>query len=263
MKLKKIDPKLLGKIFTGLSLVGVGAVGIITAHRTLKYEEILESYEGNKVKATVKTYWPSFVAGGLTCTSILLAERINLKEIAAITGVCTYLVNQREKVAAAVKSGDIVRVKKAYEETADEKMEEKVKYYCKVGPSVEETDRGDLLCFEGYSGRWFRSSEEAVNRAIKKFKNRFENGEYLSFNDFYTELGIAQTHFGHEMGYPNNPDYYDEPPHIEATYFETGQYLMSAVDDFFGLPVGEKVYNDEPILTIDVYTYPMDCWMEI
>lgn len=250
-------------IFSGIAVVGVGVSNFLTAYRSPQFEENLEKYDGSKPKAVAKTYWPTFVAAGLTCTSIVLAERINLKEIAAITGVCTYLVNQRDKVADAIRTGDLNRAKTALKETADPDMEERVKYYCKAGPSVEETDRGDLLCFEGYSGRWFRSSEEAVNRAIQKLREQFIDGEYVCLNDFYTELGLSQTHFGHDWGWCNNPDYYDEPPYIEATYMETGKYLMSAVDEWFGLPVGEKAYNSEPILVIDIFTYPMQGWMEV
>lgn len=224
---------------------------------------MLEECDGNCIKATLKTYWPSIAAAAATCGAIVFAEGVNLKEIATVTGVCAYLAAQRDSVAEATRTGDINRVKSAFRETAQPEMEEKVKYYCKAGPSVEETGRGDLLCIGGYSGRRFRSSEVAVNRAIKAYRDRFNNGEYLSINDLHTELGLSQTHFGHQFGYPNNPDYYDEAPHIEATYFDTGEYLMSAVDEFFGLPVGEKVYNDEPVLVIDVYTYPMEGWMEV
>lgn len=260
---RKLDRKTAALIFSGIAVVGVGVSNVLTAIRSPKYKEILKECNGSKAKAIMRIYWPSFVAGSIAVTGIVLAERINLKEIAAITGVCSYLTSQRDKIISAVKTGDINRVNSTLEETTDPEMEKKVRYYCKAGPSVEETDRGDLLCFEGYSGRWFRSSEEAVNRAIKEMRDRFNNGEPLSYNDFYAALGIAETHFGHDWGWTDNPDYYDEAPHIEATYFDTGKYIMSPIDDFLGIPVGDMVLNDEPILVIDVYTYPMQGWMEV
>ena len=45
----------------------------------------------------------------------------------------------------------------------------------RVRPIIEQTGKGDLLCYESTSGRWFRSSEEFVKNEIKKLNDSCEN----------------------------------------------------------------------------------------
>ena len=260
----RINRKKLGMIFTGTSIAGVITTSVISGIRAPKFKDYLAEEEDTKLgiaKAAIKTHYPTFISGALTIGSIIMAEGVNLKEIAALGGAVIYLAKQRDEILRAVprtKSSD-AKIK----ETFDEEKEAEIRYLVKAGPSVEETGRGDILCLEGYSGRWFRSSEENVNRAIKDLRDAFDRGESICLNDFYVNLGITQTHFGHDWGWVSNPDYYDEAPYIEATYMDTGTFLMSPVDEYLGLPMGEQVYNDEPILVIDIFTYPMQCWMEV
>ena len=244
----------MGKVFTGLSLIGVGVSNVITARRTLKYQEILNGYSGNHVKAAVKTYYPSFIAVGLTCGSILLAEGINLKEIAAVTGVVTYLTSQRDRTMDAIEKfgGEELREKVETAVPKDQKMEAEIRYICKAGPSVEETGRGDLLCYDAYAGRWFRSCETAVNKAIKDLNDKFARGEYLSLNDFHELLGLELTHFGHTFGWAANPDYYDCPIEFDVTILD--EYKSKN-------PKGQLETLDEPVLVIDYLVYPMECYM--
>lgn len=260
--MKKPDRRTLALIFSGIAVVGVGVSNFLTAYRSPQFEENLEKCDGSKPKAIAKTYWPTFVAAGLTCTSIVLAEQINLKEIAAITGVCTYLVNQRNKVVDAVKTGDINNVKEAFEQTTNPQMEEKISYYCKAGPSVEETERGDLLCFEEYSGRWFRSSEVAVNQAIEKMNRSIKECESVCLNDLYFRLGITQTKFGYDHGWPGDEGF-SEMTIFGSRYFNTGEMLISATEPWFHEPLEPKRFNDEPVLVIEIYEAPMEGWIDM
>jgi len=250
-----MNRKNLGMIFTGIGACGVVATNVITANRTLKYKQIFDECEGDKAKAFAKTYWPSFVSGALTIGSIIAAEGVNLKEIGVLSGLCAYLYSQRNKIIGSIEAiapnlskEDLAVVNNAIDDV-DEDKEAHIKYMVKAGPSVEETGRGDLLCFEGFSGRWFRSSEEDVKRAVSMFRRRFLNGEYLSLNDLYDLLGIERTRFGNTWGWANDPDYQDEP--ISIAY---------AVFNDFG---NTNMAYDEDVLEIDISTPPMECWNEV
>ena len=113
---------------------------------------------------------------------------------------------------------------------------------------AEETGKGDLLCYEGYSGRWFRSNKKAVEEAEREFSNWFKEGEYLCLNDFYDLLGIETTIFGNQFGYAASEDYYD---------FEDGIEFVNTI-----LPEN-KTDCGEALMIIDLFTYPMECWMEV
>lgn len=128
-------------------------------------------------------------------------------------------------------------------------------------PSVEYTGKGNLLCYDAYGGRWFRSSKEAVETAVSMFIEDYENGNVLNYNDFYALLGISQTDFGCQYGYSTSDSYHiDMKFHIE--------YLGS--DE---LKHGSKINNmdiefasfEEGILIVrpDVNSLPFESYWEV
>ena len=59
----------------------------------------------------------------------------------------------------------------------------------------------------------------------------------------YKLFGISETHFGEQYGWAANSDYYDGP--IEFRNTET------------------VTEHGEKMLVIEIFTYPMECWMEV
>lgn len=213
-----------------------------------KFKQRLEECGGNKIKALALTHWPSFIAGCATSAFIVLAERLNLKEIAIIGSIAAGLVSQRERTEEAIRDLYGEEGLEKIRVATDEKIAEH--YFRSAGPSVEETGRGDLLCYEKYSGRWFRSCENAVEVGMKEFKNDYDGYMPLSYNNLYFELGITETTFGDRFGYPTDHEFYgDVPFQYQLKMFETGSFKL-----------GNNMYNDEPILVIDVETLPMEWW---
>lgn len=84
------------------------------------------------------------------------------------------------------------------------KMPKEEAYY---RPSVEHTGRGDLLCYDGYGGRWFRSSRQAVEEAVDHLLEQYENGEWINYNDLYMLLGMAESDFGEQNGWSPSEDW--------------------------------------------------------
>ena len=74
-------------------------------------------------------------------------------------------------------------------------------------PSIEYTGKGNILCYDGYGGRWFRSSVEAVQEAVDHFIEEYEKGYVLSYNDLYLLLGMAESDFGEQYGYSPSEDW--------------------------------------------------------
>lgn len=48
----------------------------------------------------------------------------------------------------------------------------------RVRPIIEQTGKGELLCYESTSGRWFRSSEEFVKKELEWLNKKCEDEEY-------------------------------------------------------------------------------------
>lgn len=250
--MKKPKTEVVTGILSGLAMVGVAVTGVLTAMRAPKYKEILEDCEGSKPKAVFKTYWPAITAGIVTDICIGLSWGVNVKAIGTLTAAAGYLAANRDQILETAKKYVPEDKIKELKKEADKEMVKKAIPTKTAGPSVEETGRGDLLCYEGYSGRWFRSDEVAVNEGIKRFNSRWKSGEYLGLNDLYHEFGIARTHFGNQYGWANHMDYYDTKE-IDIT-----TELVSGWDG--GVDGGEI---DEDVLIIEIWHSPMECWMEV
>lgn len=237
-------------ILTGGAVIGLGATVILTARGQMKADEIMAekrpSSKKELIKSTYKCYIPAMVSGALTLICIVTSQYISRKEIAGLAASLGVLAANRDNLEKAIKE--------KYGEDALVELREKILPYKK--PEVKDgkmedrfpaelTGNGDLLCYEGYSGRWFRSSKEAVEKAEEEYNLRFKDGEYLSFNDLYELLGIEHSHFGWQFGYPNPIEYYDPEKGVE---FENNV--------FFDSEIGEDV------LYIDIFTYPYENWME-
>lgn len=251
-KLQKTFYENRSLLLSGGAVLGLGASIFFTATGQMKADAILAEKNGEelngkeKFKATWKCYIPAAISGGLTLFCIVTSQYISRKEIAGLVATVGVLTANRDQLEKAIKE--------KYGEDALVEIREKIMPYKKPDGvykkdgdkfPAELTGNGDLLCYEGYSGRWFRSSEEAVKEAEEEYNRRFKEGEYLSFNDLYELLGIEHSHFGWQFGYPDPFQYYD-----------MGVGIMFDNNKFFDPDIGENV------LYIDIFTYPYENWQE-
>lgn len=262
--MKKPGNTTFSLIFTGIAMVGVGITSTLAAVRAPRYKEIIEACEAEneemkpttKVAAGFKAQWPAIVSGALTCAAIAAIDIFSFAEIGVLSGALAAAFKNRKAIENQIeKHGGKELLNKIKTEASKELVRENVKYIRSAGPSVEETGRGDLLCYDAFGGRWFRSTEVDVRRAIDKVCEDFMAGYNVSFNDLYSALGIEETRFGYEFGWVNNPDYYDGPLEFTIDLVEA----MVNPDNMGG----QMATLDEPVLIIDILTFPMNGWYEI
>lgn len=246
-------------IFGALAIGGLVATAVATAWGTAKATRKIDEVKPETKKETVKLVWkyyiPAGIAMGVTIISDVCFYRIGLKEIAALTASVSYLTANRDKL------------EKKFKETVGEEKFEEVKKSVRDELVTEFTPKkierqkfpaeltgcGDTLFQDGWSGRFFRSDPYSVTDAIKKFNDRWGQGEYLCYNDLYDYWGITPTHQGHEFGWPNNDDEIDTSRDIEFHIERIGEEeLVEGYRD-----IGEDVYVIEPV------DYPMMCWQEL
>lgn len=227
-----------------VTCAGVVGVAVLSGNCTLKAEKILREKNlenapiGDKAKETWKYYIPVVAACGLTIASVIATKSLNAKELATVTAACGYLAQKGSAVTREI----IDRTNN--EVAADVIKDAKIEY---TGQTIEDTGNGKLLCIEGYSGRLFWSSEEAVRDAVQKFKNLFEQDRNVCLNDFYELLGIEKTHFGHQFGWVCDEDY-------SGTSGDALDFEVETVMD-----KDKKV----PICCIDIFNYPFEGWQEV
>lgn len=243
--------KQLPKVLAGAGALGVPVTGYLAVKAGMKSERQLWENDAiyqslsfkEKLKLTWKNYIPPVVSGLLSIGAIIAGYALSAKQIAALGALAGSLAAYKDEIEA--------KIEEKFGKQALDEIKKEVAEDLYSPTSVEETGNGSLLCYESYSGRWFRSSERAVERAEKVLNRRFDagNGKYLCLNDFYTLLGMAETHFGFEFGWAANKDYYDGD-----IFFENA--LMPA-NSFMNIP--------EPVLIIELTSrsYPMQGWQEV
>lgn len=232
----------INKSMIRLGLTALGVLGIpITSWLSIKCHDKAKDVEDKKEKA--KCYIPAMVSGVATAACVIGSHKVSSKEIAALSATASFAIANRDKLEQKIKETipDQQQAKKEITKSKAIVVSDK--------PSIESTGRGMLKCLEGYSGRLFYSSIEAVKSAEEKMSRRFNDGQYICLNDFYQLLGITQTHFGHQWGWVPDQDYY---PNFDIDDNPL-QFENNLVKDDEG--------ND--MLVIEIYNYPMESWMEV
>ncbi|WP_458459278.1 DUF6353 family protein [Pseudobutyrivibrio sp.] len=228
----------LGIIRLGLTVAGVIGVPVTSWLSVVCHEKAKEKTDK---KEKLKCYIPAIISGMATGGCIIGSHKIGTKEIAGLTAAATYAVANRDKLQQ--KLTDILP-----KEEATKAIAETSSAAVPTGASIEYTGNGTMKCLEGYSGRLFYSSLEAVINAENRLNQGLQRGDYVCLNDFYRYLNITETHFGNQWGWVPNDDYYDHWYDDNPICFEN-----TIVDDEDG----------NPLLVIDVYTYPMESWLEV
>lgn len=278
------------KVLTGIAVVGVVAVAVMSAKETpnamkewryIPEEPVAEKdalkFCATKVARVAWEYKGTIIASGVTIVAIIGSHKLSMKQIAALTATCGYLASNRdmlEKEIRKLPGGEEVlkRVKKEVMEKHVEEATDKEPTFKKPWhyQSVEETGNGDLLCMEAWSGRLFRSSLDAVEQAQARFNDmrdedgfdcQLTNGDYasypaaLSMNDLYAEYGLERTQLGHDFGWPADDDYY---PTRRIDFENT----LIRVDELE--PISKARYNED-ILVIEIGEdyHPMLSWQEL
>ena len=241
------------KLFTGLAIVGVGATVYFavkeTKDATVRKEELVEQektepedgsssqteVEGEDSKARIKetagrvaeTLWTyKFTGTSALCTIlfILASHKLSAKEIAALTATCGYLATNRDKLETEIKKlpgGEeaLKAVKKEVvakrtKDILDEENGHKKGDFWRH-QSVEWTGNGDLLCYDHFTGRYFRSNEDAVREGISLWNDdreyefedrsgdiRYEYDDESDINDLYSYLNLERSQLNSMYHFP-------------------------------------------------------------
>lgn len=198
MKLKDL---LNAKLLTGLAVVGVGATIFFAVRETKKAVAAEPMPKDQPVyKTAYKFAWMykgTILSAAITVGSIIGAQKLNEKEILALSGTIGYLAANRDKaekwIAKTDPDGEHYQ---AYQYAKNPPGE------CFKGSlPIEDTGYGEDIFRELYTGRWLKGDLDAIEQGILRFKERFDNGERLDLNDFYFEIGLMGTLFGSTVGW--------------------------------------------------------------
>lgn len=238
-------------ILTILNITGVASTGILAAKEGAIAHERLEDLseecqrrfeEGlrdsldlsamEKVKATLPIFAPAILVGSTTIGCAIGANRISNHRNAVIASLYS-----ASELAANEYHDKVVELlgEKKEKEIRDAVAKDRIDAAPVSSSQVVIVGDGDHLCFDVWSGRYFKSNIEKVrkvgNWAIEQLKREME----LTVNELYYELGLDPIGNGRWCGWEIDD--------------------ISLKDDFFDFS-SQIADNGEPCLVIDFHVMP-------
>lgn len=202
------------EILTGLATAGVVGTVIATVKGTLvattiledmkseqadfEYDETPEIPKKDVVKACWKCYIPAAIMGTTTVACIIGSNRISASRNAALSALYglseAAMKEYQDKVAE--KFGE-----KKESEIRDEIAQDTLMKNPVDKNFIIQTGKGDTLCYDRFSGRYFMSDYEAIRKAQNDINE--EIGLYCAamLNQFYALIGLDDIPMGESIGW--------------------------------------------------------------
>lgn len=150
------------------------------------------------VKAAWMCYIPAGLAGMATIACIGGANKIGMQRNAALIAAYTLVDNSfkeyKEQVVEAI--GD-----KKEEKVREAIMQRRIDEGPEENRQVIILGEGDQLCYDKFSGRYFRSDAESIRRAENEINFRIVNDMYAALNEFYDQVGLEHIDAGDQVGW--------------------------------------------------------------
>lgn len=211
---KEHSPEIL--ISTGV--IGMATSTVLAVRATPKALQIMEDKKADLgvtyltkkevVESTWKQYAPAVGIGVVSAACILLGTTKNAKRNTALATV--YAISESTLKEYQRKTKEIVGEEKAKEidrEVAKARVRERpIIVESKDSEYIHSTGNGDTLIYDSLSGRYFRSSRNAIEAAVNALNKTLIDDYTASVNDFYNELDIPTIGAGNLIGWKIDKD---------------------------------------------------------
>lgn len=198
-------------ILTGLGVAGLVSTTVMAVRATPKAMRILETVHYTEheredqthtplevIKLTYKCYIPTAIMGTATIACIIASNSINLRRNAALASVFSITETALKEYQAKVV--ETIGEKKA-QSIKDEIAKDKVKQNPPKVSEVIITGKGETLCYDELSGRYFKSDIEKIKRTMNELSRTMLSDMTMPLNDVYYALGLSNTRLGDLIGW--------------------------------------------------------------
>lgn len=196
------------EILTGIGIAGMITSTVLAVRATPKALQLMDErkfdleVEKLTVVETVKTTWkcyiPAVITGAASVGCLIGASSVNARRNAALATAYklseTALNEYREKVAETIGE----KKDKAIREQIDK---DHIKEKPVSKSEVIITEKGNTLCYDTISGRYFKSDIDKIKKAVNELNRKMVYDNYVSLNEFYDELDLAHTSVGDDLGW--------------------------------------------------------------
>ncbi len=200
-------------ILTGIGIAGMVTSTVMAVKATPKALALIEiqnmrEEEGldepmtkvDVVKLTWKCYIPSAAIGVVSIACLISANTVNGTQKAALATAYalseTTLHTYKDKMVELIGEEKAKEVQTAVAQKTIERAPIKDK-------EVIVTSKGDYLCLEPMSGRYFKSDIESIRRDANELNRQMQTTLYVTLNDWYSQLGLKPVDgsIGETMGW--------------------------------------------------------------
>lgn len=199
-------------ILTVLGVTGVVTTAFLTGKASFKAANIIadEQYRldlfekshplepKEKFILVWKAYIPAVGTGVLSIVCIVGANHIGSRRAAAVAAAYTI----SEKAFTEYKDKVVERMGAPKEQDLrDEIAQDRVNRNPSGERNIIVTGRGEVLCYDAFSDRYFESSMEELKKAQNDINYKILSEMYASLGDFYDKIGLASTSYSEEVGW--------------------------------------------------------------
>lgn len=208
-----------------LLLSGIAIAGLITTvvlavkatPKTLNELELEKEYQADEtgempeniilskkdiLRLSWKNYIPAAISGIATITCIIGSHKISSRRIASISGL--YSVTSaafdeyKEKVIEKLGKNTHQKIKDDIDKDHIDNSE------INDQNPVIITGDGDMLCYDSYSGRYFKSNAEKIRRTENILNRKILHENTVCLNDVYYEWKLPNIKIGYDVGWNAN-----------------------------------------------------------
>ena len=210
------------ELLTGLGIVGMMATTIMAVRATPKAILLMEEEERNKFTEsqdvensipfpfpeplskkeifilTWRCYLPSTLTGVFSVICLIGANSVNVRRNAALA--TAYTLSESALKVYKDKVLDTIGEKK--EQTIHDAIaKDKLNQNPVNQKEVVLTNKGETLCYDALSGRYFKSDIEKLKKAINELNRQMLDETYISLNDLYYVIGLDNIKLGDDIGW--------------------------------------------------------------
>ena len=203
------------EILTGIGITGMITTTVFAVKATPKAVRLIEEAKRDKqddltvvetVKTTWKCYIPSVVIGSISICCLIGANSVNLRRNAALA--TAYAIS--ESAFSEYKDKVIHQIgEKKEKEIKDAIAQDHLDKNPVKSNEIIITDKGNTLCYDKLSGRYFKSDKEKIIKAENEINRQMRYDNYVSLNEFYYHLGLEDIDIGDRIGWNIDSGYVD------------------------------------------------------
>jgi hypothetical protein len=185
-------------ILTGLALLGIGASVALSVRadrhmREWDIDEFKRLTKEQRIMIYAKIYAPPAIAILATGACIVGAHSISVKRESSLLLAYEGTRQMYDRYRSTVQ-----------ERLGPEEKQISEKAASKAQPAPRETivyGEGDCLFYDAYSGRYFKSTVNKIDRVVNELNYTLLREMCVSLNEFYTGIGLEGISLGDQLGW--------------------------------------------------------------